>query len=221
MNLRPAVTPCPEPPQPCVYVVDDDRSVLKGLSRLLSSAGYNVKAFDSPEEFLRQHDPEVPGCVLLDIGMSELDGLSLQARLSDDESRRAVIFITARDDAQTGVHAMKAGALDYLTKPVQDATLLASVAKAIDFDQRSRRHHAELVELQKMFRQLTAREVEVLRHVIRGRLNKQIAYDLGIVEKTVKVHRARLMEKLHVRSVAELVRLGERLGIGANGGGNA
>ena len=210
MNMETAVTT-----EPCVYLVDDDRSVLNGLSRLLSSAGYNVRAFESPEEFLRQHDPEVPGCVLLDIGMTELDGLSLQARLSSEDSRRAVIFLTARDDARTGVFAMKAGALDYLTKPVQDTTLLASVATAIDFDQRSRRHHAELLELQRLFRRLTAREVEVLRHVVRGRLNKQIAFDLGIVEKTVKVHRARLMEKLQVRSVAELVRLGERLGIGA------
>jgi FixJ family two-component response regulator len=182
------------------------------------SAGYNVKAFESPEEFLRQHDPEMPGCVLLDIGMSELDGLSLQARLSHDGGRRAVIFITARDDARTGVFAMKAGALDYLTKPVQDTTLLTSVATAIDFDQRSRRHHAELLELQRLFRRLTAREIEVLRHVVRGRLNKQIAYDLGIVEKTVKVHRGRLMEKLQVHSVAELVRLGERLGIGPHDG---
>jgi FixJ family two-component response regulator len=203
--------------EPCIYLVDDDRSVLTGLSRLLTSAGYSVKAFDSPEEFLRQHDPELPGCVLLDIGMGELDGLSLHARLSHEDSRRAVIFITGRDDARTGVFAMKAGALDYLTKPVQDAALLASVATAIDFDQRSRSHRAELLELQRMFRRLTAREAEVLGHVVRGRLNKQIAYDLGIVEKTVKVHRARLMEKLHARSVAELVRIGERLGIGANG----
>jgi FixJ family two-component response regulator len=206
------------PQEPCIYVVDDDRSVLNGLSRLLNSAGYNVKAFDSPEEFLRQHDPEMPGCALLDVGMSELDGLSLQARLFHDDGRRAVIFLTGRDDARTGVFAMKAGALDYLTKPVQDATLLAAVETAIDFDQRARRHHAELMELQRLFRRLTPREVEVLRHVVRGRLNKQIAYDLGIVEKTVKVHRARLMEKLQVRSVAELVRLGERLGIGPQAG---
>lgn len=206
--------------EPCVYVVDDDRSVLNGFSRLLSSAGYQVKAFDSPQEFLRQHDPQLPGCVLLDIGMSELDGLSLQARLSEEECRRTVIFITARDDARTGVFAMKAGAFDYLTKPVRDTTLLSSVAAAVDFDQQARRHAAELLELQRRFHRLTAREAEVLRHVVRGRLNKQIAYDLGIVEKTVKVHRARLMEKLQVRSVAELVRICERVGIGARAENN-
>jgi len=197
----------------CVYIVDDDRAVLTALSRLLSSAGYRVRAFESPREFLHEHDPDVPGCALLDIGMAELDGLTLQERLHCGDGDRPIIFITGRDDAQTGVRAMKAGALDYLVKPVQDVDLLSAVANAIETDLDARRKRSELVRLHRLFDELTPREVEIMRHVIRGRLNKQIAFDLGIVEKTVKVHRARVMEKLQVRSVAELVSIAQRLGM--------
>ena len=207
MNVQPAAA------EPCVYIVDDDRHVLNALSRLLSSAGYKVRAFDSPSDFLREHDPNVPGCALLDVGMAEIDGLSLQERLVQEESGRPVIFITGFDDAKTSVRAMKGGAVDYITKPVQDTDLLAAVATAIDSDLGTRQKRTELLDLHRLYEQLTPREAEILRHVVRGRLNKQIAYDLGIVEKTVKVHRARVMEKLRVRSVAELVRLAERLGV--------
>jgi FixJ family two-component response regulator len=182
---------------------------------LLSSAGYEVKTFDSPKDFLREHDPAVSGCALLDVGMPELDGLEVQQALHE-QSGRPVIFITGHDDAITGVRAVKAGAFDYLTKPVQDIDLLAAVEAAIRSDTELRHKRGELQRIQSLFNRLTAREIEVLRHVIRGRLNKQIAFDLGIVEKTVKVHRARVMEKLNVRSVAELVRVAQRLGI-ANG----
>jgi len=197
----------------CVYIVDDDHSVLRALSRLLSSAGYEVKAFHSPKDFLREHDPEVSGCALLDVGMAELDGLAVQQALLYDENRRPVIFITGRDDANTGVRAVKAGAFDYLTKPVQDTALLAVVQAAIESDIESRRKGEELRQLKSLLSHVTPRELEILQHVVRGRLNKQIAFDLGIVEKTVKVHRARVMEKLNVRSVAELVRVAKRLGI--------
>lgn len=203
---------------PCVYIVDDDQRVLTALSRLLSSAGYDVRAFNSPVEFLRDHDPEQPGCAILDIGMSEIDGLTLQEQLLTGDVKRPIIFLTARNDAGSGVRAIKAGALDYLTKPVQDTGLLNAVAKGIDVDQKLRREHKQLEELQRMYNRLTAREVEVLRLVMRGLLNKQIAYELGIVEKTVKVHRGHIMQKLNVHSVAALVRLGERLGITGTAG---
>jgi FixJ family two-component response regulator len=206
------VNTAPEP-TPCVYIVDDDPRVLTALSRLLSSAGYKVRTFSSPVEFLRDHDPDQPGCAILDITMSEIDGLTLQEQLLRDESRRPVIFLTGRDDAGAGVRAMKAGALDYFTKPVQDSGLLNAVAAGIEADFRLRQQRSQLLELQRLYNRLTPREVEVLRLVVRGLLNKQIAFELGIVEKTVKVHRAHVMQKLQVHSVAALVRLGERLGL--------
>jgi FixJ family two-component response regulator len=204
----------PSEPDPCVYVVDDDQRVLSALSRLLSSVGHKVRAFSSPLEFLREHDPEQPGCAIIDIGMSEIDGLTLQERLLSDESKRPVIFLTGYNDALTGVRAIKAGALDYLTKPVQDRALLGAVAAAIEADRKLRQDRKQLGELQRLYNRLTPREVEVLRLVVRGLLNKQIAFELGIVEKTVKVHRGHGMQKLQVHSVAALVRLGERLGLG-------
>lgn len=214
MNVQPE-------PSPCVYIVDDDQRVLIALSRLLSSAGYDVRAFNSPVEFLRDHDPDQPGCAILDIGMSEIDGLALQEQLMNSDVRRPVIFLTARNDARSGVRAIKAGALDYLTKPVQDSGLLNAVAKGIDADLKLRQQHRQIQELRQLYNRLTEREIEVLRLVIRGLLNKQIAYELGIVEKTVKVHRGHIMQKLGVHSVAALVRLAERLGISESFGGIA
>jgi len=205
------------PSKPCVYVVDDDRSVLTALTRLLSLSGYTVHAFDSPRAFLSEHDPAVPGCALFDIGMGEVDGLALQDILVHEGRSRPIIFITGHDDAKTGVRAMKAGAIDYLTKPVQDTELLAAVESAIAVDLRNRQTGAQIDEMRRRFGQLTAREAEVMAEVVRGRLNKQIAFDLGIVEKTVKVHRARVMEKMEVRSVAALVHIAEALGIAGTG----
>ena len=195
----------------CVFIVDDDRSVLTAVSRLLTTAGYRVKTFDSPMSFLAEHDPSVPGCALLDIGMAEVDGLSLQDILTRSDHARPIIFITGNDDVKTSVRAMKAGALDYLTKPVQDTALLAAVESALGADLEARRMRGEQSLLRERFQQLTSREREVMALVVRGRLNKQIAADLGIVEKTVKVHRARVMEKMAVRSVAALVHVAERL----------
>jgi len=202
---------------PCVYIVDDDRKVLTALSRLLTVTGYRVRAFESPRMFLAEHDPEIPGCALFDVGMAEVDGLALQDILQRGGRSRPIIFITGHDDAKTSVRAMKAGAVDYLTKPVQDTELLAAVQNAIDADLRARRDNAEVVELRRKLSLLTAREAEVMNQVVRGRLNKQIAFDLGIVEKTVKVHRARVMAKMDVRSVAALVHVAEALGMHAPG----
>jgi FixJ family two-component response regulator len=203
--------------QPCVYIVDDDRSILTALSRLLTATGYNVRTFDSPRNFLAEHDPEMPGCALFDVGMGEVDGLALQDILLRSGGSRPIIFLTGHDDAKTGVRAMKAGAIDYLTKPVQDTDLLTAVRSAIDADMRARIASAELTELRRKLCLLTARESEVMAQVVKGRLNKQIAFDLGIVEKTVKVHRARVMEKMDVRSVAALVHIAETLGISQDG----
>jgi len=195
----------------CIFVVDDDRSVLTALSRLLTTAGYHVRTFESPRSFLAAHDPEVPGCALLDVGMAEVDGLALQDILTRSGHTRPIIFITGNDDVKTSVRAMKAGALDYLTKPVQDTALLAAVESAIGADIEARRTRGERDGLKSRYAQLTPREREVMALVTRGRLNKQIAADLGIVEKTVKVHRARVMEKMGVRSVAALVHIAEKL----------
>jgi len=197
----------------CVYIVDDDRKVLTALSRLLTVTGYHVRAFDSPHAFLAEHDPAMPGCALFDVGMADVDGLALQDILQRDGHSRPIIFITGHDDAKTGVRAMKAGAVDYLTKPVQDTELLTAVQSAIETDLKVRRSDAERAELHRKLNLLTAREAEVMAQVVRGRLNKQIAFDLGIVEKTVKVHRARVMEKMDVRSVAALVHAADTLGI--------
>ncbi|MGN6147903.1 MAG: response regulator transcription factor [Rhizomicrobium sp.] len=197
----------------CVYIVDDDRKVLTALSRLLTVTGYHVRTFDSPRAFLAEHDPATPGCALFDVGMAEVDGLALQDILQRDGRSRPIIFITGHDDARTSVRAMKAGAVDYLTKPVQDTELLAAVQNAIDADLKARRDDARVAELRRKLSLLTTREAEVMEQVVRGRLNKQIAFDLGIVEKTVKVHRARVMEKMDVRSVAALVHVAETLGI--------
>ena len=205
-------------PNPCVYIVDDDQRVLTALSRLLSSAGYDVRAFNSPVEFLRDHDPDQPGCAILDIGMSEIDGLTLQEQMINNHVSRPVIFLTGRNDARSGVRAIKAGAVDYLTKPVQDSGLLKAVAQGIDVDLKLRQQEKQMQELQRLYNRLTERERQVLQLVIRGLLNKQIAYELGIVEKTVKVHRGHIMQKLGLHSVAALVRLGERLGISGSGG---
>src|SRR5262245_41461806 len=195
-----------------VFIVDDDAGVLKALSRLLRAHGYDVRPYTSPQEFLAQHDATLPGCAVLDVAMPGLDGLALQQALSVSTSHRPVIFLTGKGDIPTSVQAMKAGAIDFLTKPVNEGDLMAAIARACVKDANSRRAHAELAAIEAKLATLTPREREVLTHVIAGRLNKQIAGELGTVEKTIKVHRSRMMEKLGVRSVADLVRLAERVG---------
>jgi FixJ family two-component response regulator len=195
-----------------VYLVDDDPGVLKALSRLLRARDYDVKPYASPQLFLEEHDVAMPGCAVLDVSMPGLDGLELQRALTASAgSHRPVVFITGKGDIPTSVRAMKAGAIDFLTKPVKDKDLFEAISRAEATDAQSRRLHAELELIQAKIETLTPREREVLLHVVAGRLNKQIAGDLGTVEKTIKVHRSRMMEKLGIRTVADLVRMAGKL----------
>jgi len=201
------------PPSPTVFVVDDYAPVRRSISRLLHAAGFAVAAFASADEFLAQFDPQTMGCLVLDVAMPALNGLELQNILEKAGSLLPIIFLTGTADIPKSVEAMKHGASDFLTKPVDDEDLLAAVRVAIEKNRVLRQEQAELSEIQARLATLTPREREVLEHVVKGQLNKQIAGDLGTVEQTVKVHRARVMHKLRLQSVAELVRLVERCGI--------
>ena len=181
--------------------------MLRSLERLLRAAGFAVRTFSSSQDFLQQHDGGAPGCVVLDLSMPGLDGLQLQQALALSGDVCPVIFISGLGDVPSSVRAMKAGAIDFLTKPFDQAQLLAAVRTAIDKDRSAREARAERSSVGVRVAGLTPRERQVMAHVVGGHLNKQIASDLGIAEKTVKVHRARVMKKMGVASVAELVRL--------------
>ena len=198
---------------PTVFVVDDDPAVLKGLSRLLRSAHLVAATFTSPRELFDRHDPNAPGCLVLDVTMPGLNGLELQQALVASGHELPIVFLTGHGDIPMSVQAMKRGAVDFLTKPVIDDDLLQAVRVAIEKDRLQRQARAEVAEIEQCLAALTPREREVLEHVIAGQLNKQIAYDLGTVEKTIKVHRGQVMKKMRAESVAELVRLAERMGI--------
>jgi FixJ family two-component response regulator len=200
-----------------VFLVDDDPGVLKAVSRLLRAKGYEVRPFASPEAFLAQHDAAVPGCAVFDVSMPGLDGLELQEALTAGGVQRPIIFITGKGDIPTSVRAMKAGAIDFLTKPFGEESLFAAIARGQEQDRQYRSVQSELATIQAKIETLTPREREVLGHVVAGRLNKQIADDLGTVEKTIKVHRGRMMGKMGVRTVADLVRMAEKAGIRAPG----
>jgi FixJ family two-component response regulator len=196
-----------------VYVVDDAPEVRAGLSRLLGMAGYRVQAFELAESFLEEHDAKAPGCLLLDVCMPGLSGPELQHSLASTGLTRPIVFLTGNGDIQTSVRAMKEGAVDFLTKPVDDMCLFAAVEHAIRRDAEQRLECSIRHTIQQRLETLTPRERQVMAQVIRGRLNKQIAADLGTGEKTVKVHRARVMSKMMVQSIAELVQLGARVGV--------
>jgi len=202
------------PLDPMVFVVDDYAPGRKSITRLLHAAGFPVATFASACEFLVQYDPAACGCLVLDLAMPAVSGLELQSILAEKGSLLPIIFLTAHGDIPKSVQAMKRGASDFLTKPVHDEELLAAVRVAIEKDRALRREQAELTEVRARLAMLTPREREVLEYVLAGKLNKEIAGDLGTVEQTVKVHRARVMQKMRVRSVAELVRLMQRCGIG-------
>jgi len=184
------------PPGPTVFVVDDDAAVRKAVLRLLRSAGIAVAAFASPREFLAKYDPATPGCLVLDIAMPGFNGLELQAVLGKKVGTLPIIFLTGHGDVSKSVQAMKRGAFDFLTKPVKDKDLLTAVRTAIEKDAVARREQAKLSEIRARLATLTPREREVLEHVIAGKLNKQIAGDLGVTEATIKMHRARVMAKM-------------------------
>jgi FixJ family two-component response regulator len=196
-----------------VYLVDDEPAVRKALGRLLRSAGIEVATFGSAEEFLGALEEEAAGCALLDVAMPGLDGLALQETLARRGIDLPVLFLTGHGDIPMSVRAMKAGASDFLTKPVDGKVLVAAVRRALERGRSLARARREDAEIHRRLASLTPREREVLQGVVSGRLNKQIAADLGISEKTVKVHRGRVMEKMNAPSLAELVRLADRAGL--------
>ena len=199
----------PSPPSPTVFVVDDDAAVRKAVSRLLRSAGIAVAGFASPSEFLAQYDPDMPGCLVLDLAMPDINGLQLQTTLAKKACTLPIIFLTGQGDVSNSVQAMKHGAFDFFSKPVKEKDLLPAVRAAIERNVVARRGQARFSEICARLDTLTPREREVLEHVVAGKLNKQIASDLGITEATVKMHRAHVMAKMKVQAVADLVRLAE------------
>jgi len=196
-----------------VFIVDDDPSVLQSLGRLVKSAGFKVATFASSCEFLVHAKNDDPGCIVLDMQMPELCGFDLQQKLKDNGWNLPIIFLTGHGDISMCVKAIKAGAVDFLTKPCADTTLLASIAQAITIGLEARRVQTERGELRNRYASLTKREREVCCHVVTGHANKQIAYDLGTCVQTIKVHRMRVMEKLNIQSLPDLVRLTEKLGM--------
>jgi FixJ family two-component response regulator len=197
-----------------IFLVDDDPGVLKALARALREEGWNVETFDSAEAFLGRSDPQATGCLVLDVTMPGLDGLELQRRLIQDGQTLPIVFLTGHGDIPMSVQAIKRGAADFLTKPVNGNALLSAVRSAIDHDMSERQSRADRAELERRLASLTPREREVLVALAAGHLNKQIAGDLGVVEQTVKFHRARIMERMQAKTVAELMHISARLGIG-------
>jgi FixJ family two-component response regulator len=198
---------------PTVFIVDDAPEIRASLSRLLGAAGYGLRAFESAESFLDRHDVDVPGCLLLDIGLPGLSGTDLQRALAGSAHPLPIVFLTGANDIQIGVHAMKEGAVDFLTKPIDCARLFAAVDHAFQCDAEQRVQAKIRRAIHQRVDTLTPREREVLTYVVQGLLNKQIAAEMGTGEKTVKVHRARMMSKMAVRSVPELVQLAARVGV--------
>jgi FixJ family two-component response regulator len=202
--------------QPVVFIVDDDSSVRKALTNLLRSVGLRVETFGTAQEFLSSKHPDAPGCLVLDVRLPGLSGLDLQRQLAGAGVRMPVIFITGHGDIHMSVEAMKAGAVEFLTKPFREQVLLDAVQQAIQRDRASHAQRAAEAELRKRYESLTPREREIMPLVVRGLLNKQIAGELGTTEATVKVHRARLMHKIQAASLADLIRMAEMLEIPAS-----
>ena len=198
-----------------VFVIDDEPSVRKALARLLRSAGQQVETFASAEDFLKREHHDGPGCLVLDVRMPGVTGLDLQHALAKAEYALPIVFISGQSDIPTSVRAMKAGAVDFLPKPFRDRDLLEAIQRSLAKARQARAAQAEIRAIQARIQALTPREREVMLLVVTGMLNKQIGFELGISEKTVKVHRARVMEKMRADSVAELVRLAEKVGISA------
>ena len=201
--------------QPRIVVIDDDASMRKALDNLLKSVGFEVELFASPQEFLQSTRPDRPGCIVLDVRFPGRSGLDMQRDLGDANTRLPIIFITGYGDIPMSVRAMKAGAVEFLTKPFRDQDLLDAVGTALEADRARRAGEIRLAELRGRFDMLTARERQVLSLVVAGRLNKQIAGELGVSEMTVKMHRRQVMRKMQATGVAQLVRLADQIGVSA------
>jgi len=199
-------------PSQVVFVIDDDASMRDAISRLLNAVGLTVQTFASAREFLNGKLPDVAGCVVLDVRLPGLSGLDLQREMVQRGIHIPVVFITGHGDIPMSVQAMKAGAVEFLTKPFRDQDLLDAVRSGIQLDRKEREERAELAELRDCVRQLTQREQEVMSLVVSGLLNKQIALQLGTSEKTIKIHRSQVMRKMRATSLADLVRMSQKLG---------
>lgn len=196
-----------------IYLVDDEPGMLKALSRLLGAAGFAVTGFLSASDFLANFPQNAIGCLVLDVAMPGLDGMELQQRLNESGNPLPIIFLTGHGDIPMSVRAIKSGAVDFLTKPVHDEKLLAAVRMAMKLSEARAAEKAASAGLREQLDRLTPRELDVMRQVITGKLNKQIAADLGTSEQNIKIHRMRMMEKMGAESVVELARLAERLGV--------
>ncbi len=196
-----------------LFIVDDDPEICRALGRLLRGAGYHTRSFGSASEFLSGHQPEQAGCLILDMAMPGVSGLELQRLLAEAGCRRPIIFLSGRADIPNTVRAMKAGAVNFLTKPVDQQDLLDAIKEALTIDAVSRADSSARNAVAERLATLTPRERQVFQQVVAGRLNKQIAAELGIVEKTIKVHRARVMHKMGAGSVAELVQIAQLAGM--------
>ena len=198
-------------PAPVVFVVDDDRSIREATQSLLASVGLRVETFETAQEFLGTKRPDAPGCLVLDVRLPGLSGLDLQSELAAAGTPVPIVFITGHGDIPMSVQAMKAGAVEFLTKPFRDQQLLDAIQQAIERDRVERRQRTETGELRRRYESLTPREREVMALVVAGHLNKQAASELGTSQITVKVHRAKVMHKMAAASLADLVRMAERL----------
>lgn len=203
----------PSDPDAVIAIVDDDPSAREGLQALIRSAGWKVETFVSAQEFLGRRGAQAPRCLILDLQLPGLSGLDLQKRMAEVGLEIPIVFLTGHGNIPASVQAMKAGAVEFLTKPFDHETLFRAIHEAVERDRRSREHHAQMRAVRERYESLTAREQQVMREVVSGLLNKQIAAELNITEFTVKIHRGHVMRKMRADSLPDLVRMAQALGI--------